>query len=197
MPLGNALPYGLRDVKLIKYPTLEAVAFGTSLVDLPNAQTMSFSDNEEYSELRGDDKVVTSHGQGSSVEWELESGGISFAAYAILNGGVVVESGVAPNQVKRYRKYVTDQRPFFTGIGQSISDSGGDFHGILFLCRATGEISGELTDGEFLVPSSSGTAFPCRVEGDIDGEPVQDALYDFLQHETITAITAPALDTAG
>lgn len=195
MPLGNSLPYGLRDVQLIKYPTLEAIAFGSSLVDLPNAQTLSFTDSEEYTELRGDDKLITSHGQGSALEWELESGGISFAAYAVLNGGVVIETGIAPNQSKRYRKYVTDQRPFFTAIGQSISDSGGDFHALLWLCRSTGEITGELKDGEFLVPGASGTGFPCRVTGTLDGNPILDALYDFVQHESILAITAPALDT--
>lgn len=195
MPLGNSLPYGLRDVQLIKYPTLEAIAFGTSLVDLPNAQTLSFTDSEEYTELRGDDKLITSHGQGSSLEWELESGGISFAAYAVLNGGLVIETGIAPNQKKRYRKYVTDQRPFFTAIGQSISDSGGDFVALLWLCRSTGELNGELKDGEFLVPGASGTAFPCRVTGTLDGNPILDALYDFVQNESISTIAAPALDT--
>ena len=195
MPLGTSLPYGLRDVKLVQYPNLEAIAFGSSLVDLPNAQTMSFTDAEEYTDLRGDDKLVTSHGQGSEVEWEIESGGISFAAHAILAGGVVIETGISPNQRKRFRKKSTDQRPFFTAMGQAISDAGGDMHTILWLCRSTGNVEGELSDGEFLVPTVSGKGFPCRISGLVAGTEIQDSIYDFVQNETITALTTPTLDT--
>jgi hypothetical protein len=196
MTMPIALPYGLRDVKLVAYPTLAADVLGASLVDLPNAQTMSFNDTEEYTDLRGDDKLVTSHGQGAQVEWELTSGGISFAAHSILAGGEVVESGVAPNQRRRYRKLSGDQRPFFTAIGQSISDSGGDMHAIIWCCRSTDSVEGQFSDTEFMVPSVSGTGFPCRVPtGLVDGDSILDAVYDFVQHETIAAIVAPVLDT--
>jgi len=194
MALGVALPYGLRDVKLVKYATLEATAFGTTLVDLPNAQTFSFTDSEEYTDLRGDDKLVTSHGQGSQVEWELEGGGVSIPAYAILAGGEMVESGTTPNQRTRFRKYATSQRPFFTALGQSISDSGGDFHTIVWLCRSTGNVEGEFSDGEFFIPSASGIGFPCRVDGNVDGDPILDSIYDFVHNEVITDLTAPVMD---
>lgn len=195
MSLGTALPFGLRDVKLIAYPSLAATAFGTSLVDLPNAQTFSFTETEEYVELRGDDKLVTSHGQGPQLDCDLESGGISIEAYAVINGGTVIESGVTPNQVKRYRKKVTDQRPFFTVIGQSISDSGGDLHAVVYRARATGDIAGEFADGAFFIPSSAITGFPCLVSGNVAGNEILDTLYDFVQHEAITSAIAPALDT--
>lgn len=195
MPLGMSLPYGLRDVKLVQYPTLEAVAFGSTAVDLPVARTMSFNDTEEYNDLRGDDALQTSHGQGSQVEWEIESGGISFAAHTILAGGAVIETGVAPNQVKRYRKKSTDQRPFFVAIGQAISDNGGDFKPVIWRCRSTGNVEGELADGEFLIPTVSGIGFPCKVSGLVGGLEILDSVYDFVQAETITSIVVPALDT--
>lgn len=195
MPLGNSLPYGLRDVKLVKYPTLAANTFGSVLIDLPVARTFSWTDSEEFQELRGDDTLVTSHGQGTVVEWELEGGGISLEAYACLAGGTITESGIAPNQVKRYRKKVTDQRPFFLVIGQSISDNGGDFKPVIWRCRTTDDIEGELTDGEFLIPTASGTGFGCLVTGNVGGSEIYDSAYDFIQSETVAAITAPALDT--
>jgi hypothetical protein len=195
MALGTSLPYGLRDVKLIQYPTLEATSFGSVLTDLPIARTFSFNDTEEYTDLRGDDALQTSHGQGSQAEWEIESGGISFAAHAILAGGTVVETGISPNQVKRYRKKSTDQRPFFTAAGQAISDNGGDFKSYVWRCRSTGNVEGELADGEFLIPSMSGTGFPCKVAGNVAGLEILDSVYDFVQSETIAGITAPALDT--
>lgn len=195
MPLGTSLPYGLRDVKLIQYPTLDALTFGSVLTDLPIARTMSFNDTEEYTELRGDDALQTSHGQGSKVEFEIESGGISFAAHAILAGGTVVETGISPNQVKRFRKKSLDQRPFFVAVGQAISDSGGDFKSIIWRCRSTGNVEGELADTEFLVPSISGTGFPCKVSGNVAGSEILDSVYDFVQSETTSAIVAPGLDT--
>lgn len=195
MALGTSLPYGLRDVKLIQYPTLDALTFGSVLTDLPIARTMSFNDTEEYTDLRGDDALQTSHGQGSQVEFEIEAGGISFAAHAILAGGVVIETGITPNQVKRFRKKSTDQRPFFTAVGQAISDNGGDFKSYIWRCRSTGNVEGELADGEFLIPSVSGIGFPCKVTGNVAGTEILDSVYDFVQSETIASIAAPALDT--
>lgn len=195
MTLPIALPYGLRDVKIIPYDDLTADTFGSTLIDLPNAQTFEFTETEEYTDLRGDDQLVTSHGQGPQMDCSLESGGISMEAYAAINGGQIIETGVTPNQVKRYRKLVTDQRPFFAVIGQSISDSGGDVHAVVYRCRATGDLAGTFTDGEFFIPTADITGFGCLVNGDLDGEPILGALYDFVQHETITAIIAPALDT--
>lgn len=195
MALGNAIPYGLRDVKLIQYPTLAADTFGSVLTDLPIARTMSFNDTEEYEDLRGDDKLYTSHGQGATVEWEIESGGISFAAHAILAGGVVIETGISPNQVKRFRKKSLDVRPFFTAIGQAINDNGGDFKSVLWRCRATGNIEGELGDGEFFIPSMSGTGFPCLVSGLVNATEINDSVYDFVQSETVANIAAPVIDT--
>jgi hypothetical protein len=195
MALGNTLPYGLRDVKLIQYPSLAADTFGSTLVDLPVARTMSFNETEEYEDLRGDDALQTSHGNGAQVEWEIESGGLSFAAHGVLSGATVIESGISPNQVKRLRKKSTDQRPFFTAIGMSISDNGGDFQGLIWRARATGNLEHELADGQFLIPTASGIGFPCKVSGMVGGVEVLDSVYDFIQRETIGAIAAPVLDT--
>lgn len=192
---ATTLPYGLRDVKLVQYPTLAAVLFGTSLVDLPNAQTMEFNDTEDFDNLRGDDQIVTSHGQGSQVAWTLGSGGISYAAQAILAGGEITETGISPNQVRSLRKYTTDQRPFFTAMGQSISDNGGDMHTVLWLCRSTGDIEGKFEDGNFFIPGASGIGYPCRASGNVGGATITGAVYDFVQNESIVAIAAPVLDT--
>lgn len=195
MALGYALPFGLRDVKLVQYVSLNRDVFGNTLIDLPVSRKFSFNDTEDFEDLRGDDILYSSHGQGSQVDWELESGGISFAAYAAIAGGVVVETGITPNQVKRYRKKTTDARPFFTAIGQAMNDNGGDFQGIVWACRATDKIESELGDGEFLIPSISGTGFPCMVNGLVAGTEINGSVYDFVQRETAGVIAAPGLDT--
>lgn len=181
MPLGTALPYGLRDVKLTPYTNGGATTLGTP-VDLPNARTFSFSEAEEFTELRGDDKVVTTRGQGAQVEWDLEAGGLSFDALKVMAGGTVAETGVTPNIVKTFTKKVTDARPFFQVEGQAISDTGGDMHCRLPRCRVTGNIEGEFGDGSFFLTSGSGVALPSLVTGE------EDTLYEFVQNETVTAI---------
>lgn len=182
MAWDSALPFGMRDTKVTPYTTGAATTLGTG-VDQPNARTLSFSESEDYEELRGDDKVVAIRGLGPSVEWEMEAGGISIPAYKSMNGGTTATSGVAPNQVTTYTKKVTDTRPYFKGEGQSMSDSGGDFHVILYKSRASGSLEGELSDGAFWLTSASGVSLPANLTGK------EDVLYEFVLNETATAIT--------
>lgn len=177
------LPYGLRDVKLTPYTNDAATTLGTPSVDLPNARTFSFSEAEEFTELRGDDKVVTTRGQGASVDWDLEAGGLSFEALKIITGGTITETGTTPAQSKTFTKKVTDSRPFFKVEGQAISDSGGDLHCVLDRCRSTGSVEGSFGDGEFFLTSGSGVALPSLITARAD------TLYEFVQNETAVAIT--------
>ena len=183
MAWDNALPFGVRDTKVTGYTTAAATTLDASSIDNPNARTLSFSESEDYEELRGDDKVVAIVGLGASVEWEMENGGISIPAYAEMNGGSVATSGTTPNQVTTYTKKVTDVRPYFKGEGQSMSDSGGDFHVVLYKCRASGSMEGELADGSFWVTSASGLALPATLTGKVD------YLYEFILNETAASIT--------
>lgn len=177
---AETLPYGLRDVKLTPY--LTATTLAPTSVDLPNSRTFSFEEAEEFEELRGDDKVVATVGKGASVSWELESGGIDLDAYQTMNGGTVTEGGVAPNSTKTYTKRTTDTRPEFKVEGQAISESGGDFHVVLYRAKATDSLSGELADGTFWLTSASGSALPSRIEAS------KDVLYEFIENDTATAI---------
>lgn len=174
------LPYGLRDVKLTPY-TGSGDALGTPQ-DLPASRTLTFSESEDFEELRGDDGVVTARGSGPNAEWELEQGGISFECFKILTGATLSETGTTPAQSKMIRRKSTDTRPFFKVEGQAMSDSGGDFHVVLYKCRATGDITGELTDGAFWLTGASGRIFPVTVDTD------DNVLYDFIQNESETAI---------
>lgn len=180
---SKALPYGLRDVKLT--PLGIDGATPGSPVDLPASQTLSFSETEDFEELRGDDTVQASHGSGPVVEWDLEAGGISLEAYATMAGGTVVTTGVTPNVVKRYTKLTTDARPYFKIEGQAINDNGGDFHGVIYRAKADGSLEGSLEDGTFWVTSASGKGYGSLEAGTLD------RVYDFVQNETAVAITGP------
>lgn len=176
------LPYGLRDVKITPYTDATATVLAGSSIDLPNAQTFSFTESTDIETLRGDDTDVAAHDKGPSVDWELAAGGISFEAYAAIAGGTVTTTGSAPNQVKRFRKLITDIRPYFKVEGQSISDSGGDFHGIVYRAKATGDVSGSQEDGKFWITGIKGKGYGSLVPATLA------ALYDFVQNETAVPI---------
>lgn len=177
----RAYPYGLRDVKLT--PLLpDGSGPSGSPVDLPAAQTFSFSETEDFAELRGDDQVQASHGNGAVCEWSLESGGISLEAYQVMAGGTIQVSGITPNIIKRFRKTIDDSRPYFKAEGRAISDNGGDFHGIVYRCKADGSLEGEMGDGEFWVSSASGKGYGSLEAADLG------AIYDFVHNETAVEI---------
>ena len=172
-----ALPYGLRDVKLT--PINSDGSLGTP-VDLPVSQTLSFSEAEEFQELRGDDRLVAVHGQGPTIEFDIEAGGISLEAWQVMTGGDLEELGATPNQTKSLTKLVTQSRPYFRIEGQSINDVDGDTHVIIYKAKVTDNLEGEFTDGEFFITSCSGQGL-----GDVD-----DRLYTITWNETTSSITA-------
>lgn len=177
MALSNpALPFGLRDVKV--RPLDSAGTPGTA-VDLPAARIFSFKETEDFEELKGDDRTWASHGAGPVVEWELEAGGISFAAYKVLAGGATLQTGVTPNLVNTYTKLTTDSRPYFQVEGQAISDSGGDVHTIVYRCKADGDLEGSFENGTFMLTKASGKGY---------GNESNAKLYEFVQNETVTPI---------
>jgi hypothetical protein len=176
------LPFGLRDLKVTPYTDFTATTLAGSSIDLPNSQTFSFTEAEDFEDLRGDDQLKTSHGKGNQVNWELSHGGISLEAYAALVGGTVATTGVTPNQIKTYDKNINDIRPFFQMEGQSISDSGGDFHTIVYRCRVTGDVTGTQEDGKFWITGAKGIGYPSNVVATLG------RTYRFVQNETAVAI---------
>lgn len=177
----TALPYGIRDLKV------KVIAPGTgvrgSAIDVPHVQTFEFTEAEEFSTLRGDDKRAAVHGNGPVVNWSISHGGLNFEAYKAMIGGSIVTDGVTPNVKSTYKKQGGDSRPYFQAEGQSISDSGGDVHGIVYRCKVTGDVSGTWEDGEFWVTELEGEGIP---ESELAAN--LDDLYDFVHNETAAAI---------
>jgi len=181
-PVTDALPYGVRDIKLTQYTDALGMVLDTVSVELPYIQTLNFTEAEEFAELRGDDKLITTRGRGSMVNWDLESGGIAAEAWAVFTGGSVVESGLAPNRVVELRKKATQARPWFRIDGKIISDSGGDILVRIYRCRANGDIASNFVDGEFTTTSVTGVGYPLL-------DDANDLLYSIFRRETSSMLT--------
>jgi hypothetical protein len=124
-PLSEvSLPYGANDLKLTQYGDALGMVLGTVSVDLPYLQHLNFTEAEEFAELRGDDKLITTRGRGAQVNWDIEGGGISSKAWAVITGGSVIERGLEPYREIEIRKKATQKRPFFRIDGKIISACG-------------------------------------------------------------------------
>jgi hypothetical protein len=176
-----ALPFGLRQVKLV--PLDDAGAEVTaSGVFLPASRVFGFTETEDFEELEGDDRRIAAHGAGPVVEWELEGGGISLAAWKVLAGGTTTASGVSPAALNTYLKKTSHARPYFNVYGRAISDSGGDFEMKVFRCKADGDLEATLENGSFTLTAASGKGY-----GDLTSE----NLYQFIHRETAAALVLP------
>ncbi|AVD99635.1 major tail protein [Mycobacterium phage Cuke] len=179
-PVPVALPFGMRDCKIYPYLDQQGTILAESGFDLPNSQTFSFADSEDFTDLRGDDELVATHGNGAQVNWTLEAGGIALQIWAIFTGGQIIETGTAPNRVITLRKCSDDARPYFQVKGQIMSDSGGDVTAVVYRAKCNGDISGQFADGQFFVTSADGIGLPI---------PGTKLLYDIAQHETRTFLS--------
>lgn len=186
MTAPTSLPYGMRDLKITPYSDTGGSVLSSEVVDLPNMQTLSFSEEEEFQELRGDDRVVAIRGSGATVSWELEAGGYQMRVWEIMTGGTVTQTGIAPNRQWRLDKRSSDARGYFLIEGQIISDSGGDLHAVIYRCRCNEAIEGEFADGEFFITSASGQGLPIL-------DDVNDLLYSIIMNETASPITLTAM----
>lgn len=182
MTMPTPLPYGLRNVKITPYTDAAATTLAGASIALPNSRIFSFTETEEFQQLRGDDGLVAIHGNGPIVNWSLEAGGYNFEAIQAIYGGTLTTSGSAPNRIKRLRKLKTDARPYFKVEGQIMSDSGGDFHAVVFKCKASDDFSGEFGDGEFFLSSCGGQGLPSSEATTLG------AVWDMIQNEQITNI---------
>jgi len=185
MTAPTALPYGMRDLKITPYADAAGSVLSSEVIDLPNMQTFSFSEEEEFQELRGDDRVVAIRGSGATVSWELEAGGYKLRVWEVMTGGTVTQTGIAPNRKWRLDKRSSDARGYFLIEGQVISDSGGDLHAVVYRCRCNEAIEGEFADGEFFITSASGQGLPIL-------DDINDLLYSIEINETASAISSTA-----
>jgi len=182
MPLFQygEVPYGIRDIKLT--PINADGSYGT-MVDLPAAQTMSFTLEQDEQVLRGDDADQVVSNQVKGISWSLNAGGLDFDALAVILGVNPVDSGTTPNRTQILAVKATDTRPWFRVDGRAISaDGGGDLKVILYKCKCSGNVGPfEMKDGEFMITQ-------------IEGKGVDDGVHGIFaldQEETAAEIAQP------
>jgi len=160
-------PFGIRDVKITDIT-------GSTQVDLPSARVLSFREVGKSGALSGDDKTVALVSRADTIEWDLEAGGISLEAYALLTGRTASQSGTTPNRTNTLTGEATEQFPYVKIYGKAVGDGADDVHVKIWKAKVMGAIEGGLQDGEFLVTKCSGVGIDDGTNG----------VWDLVQNET-------------
>jgi len=166
-------PFGMRDLKLTNLS-------GTVQVDLPAAMTLKFKERVVSGELKGDDAVKAVRTFAEAAEWEIEAGGLSLEAYALITGREVDEDGVTPVRTSTLTGSAGDCFPYFKIYGKSLGECSDDIHCILYKCKLTDALEGSFANGAFFATGVKGVA----VDDDTNG------IFDFVQNETAADLPA-------
>jgi len=150
---------------------------GTVNYALPAAQTLSFGERVISEELPGNDQVNAVITMADAVEWELEHGGISLEAYALMTGRTAVLSGTTPSRTYHLQARSRAAFPYFKIYGKALGDSIDDIHVKIPKAKINDTIEGELADGKFWVTKCKGIA--------IDNGTY---MWEFIQNETAAAL---------
>lgn len=182
MPVVDAIPFGLRDIKITPYTDAQGTALASVSYDLPYVQTMTFTETEDFTEMRGDDALITTRGGGAMVDWSIEAGGMSLVIWSLFSGAALVYSGLAPNRIERLRKRGTDVRPWVRIDGRIMSDTAGDIWARIYRAKCNGDIGGDFGDQDFFTSGFSGVGYPLL-------DDTNDLVWELIRHETATPLT--------
>jgi len=163
-------PFGLNQVK---------IKAGSTLVTLPAARVLKFKERLVSGELQGNDMTVAAAAVVDAVEWELEAGGISLEAYALLTGRSVVEAGTSPAETTTLTGVGGAAMPYVIIYGKSLGDDGGDVHVKILRAKITDGIEGSFQGGEFFVTACKGIAV---------ADPSTNTIFEVVQNETAAAL---------
>ena len=164
-------PFGLSDLKVTNIG-------GTTQVDLPAAMKLTFKERLKTGEMTGDDSLQAVASFLEALEWELEAGGISLEAWAIMTGRTLVTAGTSPDETKTLTASAAERMPYFKIYGKSLGDGIDDVHVLLYKCKITDGIEGTLEGGEFVTTGVKGIAVDDGTNG----------IYDVVIDETAAAV---------
>ena len=116
--------YGMRDIKI-------TTSDGVTQVDLPAAQTMTWTDTIVSADLRGDDVIVSSVAFIEGAEVTLNAGGITLEAYALLTGESVASAGTTPDRTETITRTGGKSYPWIKAYGRALGDADDGLHVLL------------------------------------------------------------------
>jgi len=153
---------GLDDVKIFEVTadTSQTLTYG-SAVDVPGMQNIELSPSYIQKPLMQDEEIDGYYSKLKSISWSFANAKVSLDALNILEGGSITSSGTTPNQKHTFTLTDTSEPKYFKLEGKInySSDAIGDFHLVLYKCKAL-SVQVEYKAQNYAVISASGIAIP-------------------------------------
>jgi hypothetical protein len=93
---SDAIPYGVADAKVY---VLDSSDVPGSAVDIPGVRSVTFTEESDSDEWEGDNSVIATTRQPTSLTGSVELGIIKSTVFAAFMGGTASTSGSTPNQI--------------------------------------------------------------------------------------------------
>jgi len=173
---------GLDDVKIFEVTadTSGTLTYG-SAVDIPSMQDINLTPNYIQRPLMQDEEIDGYYSKLQSLSWSFSNVKVSLDALNILEGGTITSTGSTPNQKHTYTLSDTSVPKYFKLEGKInySSDAIGDFHLVLYKCKAL-SVYVEYKAQNYAIISASGIAIPT-----VNNSKIRD----YVVNETATAIS--------
>jgi len=160
-------PFGLRQV------VLTPIAGGAS-VQLPIDRVLKFREVVLSGLQRGWGRIDSIVSISDAVEFELEAGGISLEAYALMTGRTVFSGGNTPRRENILGLLPENKFPYFQISGRALGEGNDDVWVVIYKAKLTTGIDGTFQDGQFMLSRCTGRGIYDGVHG----------VWDIIQHET-------------
>lgn len=172
------LPYSIESAKVYPY------AGGVPGVakDIPGIFSVEMAASIETQETRGSNRILASSATFNSLDLTITAHQLNFDAVAVLSGGMVTTTGVAPNQIRTLQRKSSDVVADYQVKAQTASKTvdGGAFRFVFPRCQWQDGPSFGLADNEFAEVEIGAKAIPTATD---------NMLYQWEAFETAVPIT--------
>lgn len=173
---------GLDDVKIFELTADDAsnLTYG-SAVNVDSMQNIDLAPNYTQKALMQDEEIDGYYQKLKSISWSFANAKVSLDALNILEGGTITTTGTTPNEVHTFT-LTDDSEPKYFKLEGKINystDSIGDFHLVLYKCKAL-DIQVGYRAQNYAIVSAAGIAIPT-----VNNSKIRD----YVINETATEIS--------
>lgn len=163
---------------------LASTGGSADLVDIKGIQTLALTPTFIEKDLRGDEVVLDRYSKLDTINWSFTNAIMSMDALKVFLGGEIV--GTTTSQTYTLRGL--DLPNYFYLEAQTLYSDAGDFHVILYKCKAS-KVDYELKGEDYAIVSVSGMAIPTQhTFGESSGR-----MKSVVTNQNATAINAASL----
>lgn len=156
--------YDVNDFKVTSLLTdvTTAPTYAATAVDVPGVASCSLEPNFVTAELKGDAKVIAKKGNIDRFNFSAQYGRLALDALAVMLGGNITDSGVAPATSVGWSLPGVNSLPYFKAEFQILQAEVADVHVTAYKAQVTGGTLIDQSTDNFGQPSVDFEAIPAN-----------------------------------